>query len=144
MKAILLIHTAATWFMVGLIWFVQITHYPLFNRVGNESFIVFEAAHSRLTTWVVGPPMLIELITAVLLLWQISENLSAKSVYAGIALLAVIWLSTLLIQVPRHNILSLGFDEKAYNELVVTNWIRTVAWSLRGILTLAMLAKLMK
>lgn len=26
---ILVVHAAATWFMVGLIWFVQVVHYEL-------------------------------------------------------------------------------------------------------------------
>ncbi|MFY0528690.1 hypothetical protein ACN28I_37835 [Archangium gephyra] len=30
---VLLAHAAATLFMVGLIWFVQVVHYPLFSRV---------------------------------------------------------------------------------------------------------------
>ena len=36
----LIIHAAATWFMVGLIWFVQIVHYPMFANVGRDSFDV--------------------------------------------------------------------------------------------------------
>jgi len=31
-KYVLLVHLAATLVMVGVIWFVQIVHYPLFSR----------------------------------------------------------------------------------------------------------------
>ena len=68
-KWTLLIQDAATLFMVGLIWFVQIVHYPLFSRVGEEAFQRYETDHQRLTTWVVGPPMLAEFATAILLVW---------------------------------------------------------------------------
>jgi hypothetical protein len=36
------IHLAATWFMVGLIWVIQIVHYPLFTSVGSDSFAEYE------------------------------------------------------------------------------------------------------
>ena len=68
MKLILLTQVFATLFMVGLIWFVQIVHYPLYANVGREQFPEYEALHNRMTTWVVGPAMLVELVTAVLLL----------------------------------------------------------------------------
>ena len=35
---ILLGHLAATLFMVGVIWFVQVVHYPLFAKVGATAF----------------------------------------------------------------------------------------------------------
>jgi hypothetical protein len=59
-KYVLLAHLAATLFMVGVIWFVQVVHYPLFSRAGSEKFAIYSEAHSRLTTYVVGPPMLVE------------------------------------------------------------------------------------
>ena len=45
--SLLLIHLAATWALVGLIWFVQLVHYPLFSAVAPERFATFEAEHSR-------------------------------------------------------------------------------------------------
>jgi hypothetical protein len=66
--SILLLHAAATLSMTGLIWFVQVVHYPLMARVGRVGFADYEAAHTRRTTWVVAPPMLIEGFTAVVLL----------------------------------------------------------------------------
>ena len=56
--------------MVGVIWFVQVVHYPLFSSVGPEKFTVYSEAHSRLTTYVVGPPMLVDVATALLLVFS--------------------------------------------------------------------------
>ena len=50
-----LVHAAATWFLVGLIWIIQVVHYPLFARVGEDGFVAYEAAHTRLISLVVGP-----------------------------------------------------------------------------------------
>jgi hypothetical protein len=148
LRWLLCLHAAATLFMVGLIWFVQVVHYPLFADVarlsGQGPFASYEARHTALTTLVVGPPMLLELICAGLLLFLRPQGLPAWSLWLAAALLAVIWLSTALLQVPRHGDLSVGFDAAAHRALVVTNWLRTVAWSARGGLALWWLARLIR
>jgi uncharacterized membrane protein len=133
MKLILLTQIFATLFMVGLIWFVQIVHYPLYANVGREQFPEYEALHNRMTTWVVGPAMLVELVTAVMLL-KYAPNASSSLAWVGLALLIVIWVSTAALSVPAHDVLTSGFSEGAYRKLVNTNWIRTVAWTARGVI----------
>jgi len=141
---VLLAHVAATWMMVGLIWFVQIVHYPLFARVGTNLFAEYEIGHSRWTTWVVGPPMLVEAATALVLLLAKPEHISSVHLWLGSILLLIIWLSTALLQAPQHEILTRGFAAEAHRFLVTSNWIRTVAWTLRGVLVLTMLACVMR
>jgi hypothetical protein len=125
--------------MTGLIWFVQVVHYPLFRAVGAGDFVAYEAAHVRLTTFVVGPLMLLEAGTA---LWMVSFRpafVSPAKAWAGLGLLAVIWASTAFLSVPRHDALRLGFNASAHAALVTTNWIRTVAWTVRAGLLLGLL-----
>lgn len=143
MELLLLAHVGATLFMVGLIWFVQIVHYPLFGRVGEDEFVAYSEAHSRLTGWVVGPPMLLEAATTVALLFIRPVSIPAPAAWAGFALLATVWLSTALLQVPRHTALREGFDAPAHKFLVASNWIRTAGWSARGMLVLWMIARTM-
>ncbi len=143
MKLILLIHVFATLFMVGLIWFVQVVHYPLFANVGSEQFRAYEELHQRLTTWVVGPAMLVELVTAVMLLKYLPDDLKTLA-WIGVALVVVLWLSTALLSVPAHNSLTTEYSTAAYRKLVSTNWIRTIAWTARGILVLGMTYRLMR
>jgi len=143
MKIILLIHVFATLFMVGLIWFVQIVHYPLFANVGGEQFKTYEELHQRLTTWVVGPAMLLELATAVFLVKYVTLD-SAILAWIGLALIIVIWLATALLSVPAHNSLTIEYTAAAYHKLVATNWIRTVVWTARGVLVLAIIHRTMK
>lgn len=139
MKLLLLTHAAATLFMFGVIMIVQVVHYPLFARVGVDGFAAYEAAHTRLITFVVFPAMVIELGTALLLVWQAPAAVPAWQVWAGLVLVGVIWLSTALLQVPLHGTLARGFDAAAHARLVGTNWIRTAAWAGRSVLALAML-----
>lgn len=136
---LLLIHAASTLFMTGLIWFVQIVHYPLMARVGRAGFADYEQLHSNYTTLVVGPPMLAEMATALWLAAMPPPRIGATVVWTGLALLLLIWASTWLLQVPQHTILAAGFDPQAHQRLVLTNWIRTGLWTIRAILVLWML-----
>jgi uncharacterized membrane protein len=122
----------ATWYMVGLIWMVQIVHYNMFDRVGAEQFQQYEADHNRLITPIVGVPMLIELVTALLLIVTAPDSFPRWAAVLGVVLIALIWLSTVLLQIPCHTQLLKGFDEAAYRRLVSSNWIRTISWTVRG------------
>jgi hypothetical protein len=138
MTGVLLTHVAATLLMTGVIWIVQIVHYPLFSGVGLEGWPAYEAAHQRRITLVVGPLMLIELATAVWLIAERPEAIPAWAVLVGAALVGLIWASTALVQVPLHNALGGSFESEAHTKLVSTNWVRTVAWTARSGLVLWM------
>ena len=139
MHLLLFLQVASTCLMVGVILFVQVVHYPLFSRVGREEFVVYEQEHQRLTTFLVAPLMMVELVTALALLWYRPAGVDLWMVMLGIALLAVIWMSTWLVQVPQHAALATGFQREVQRLLVVGNWWRTVAWSFRGVLVFAMM-----
>lgn len=131
---VLLLNCFATFFMTGVIWFVQLVHYPLFAGVGEADFSAYEARHASLTTLVVMPPMVIELLTAALLLIRRPGIVSPLEAWSGLALVILIWVSTAVLQVPLHNTLGNGFDATAHRLLVSGNWLRTVAWTLRSLL----------
>lgn len=138
--SLLLVHAFATWAMTGLIWCIQVVHYPLFAAVDREQFAGFERAHQGRITWVVAPLMLAELATAVLLWLDPPQAEWRPWFVAGLALLGVVWLSTALLQVPAHRRLSAGYDRDAHRDLVRTNWIRTAAWTMRSLLLILLLA----
>lgn len=139
---ILLVHAAATLFMVGVIWFVQLVHYPLFAAVGADSFNAYGRLHTGWTSLVVGPPMLVEALLSLMLVLEPPAALPKPGLWLGLALVAVLWLSTAFVQVPLHGILSQGFDTAVHARLVQTNWLRTILWTLRGGLALWFLLRL--
>lgn len=141
---LLVVHAAATWAMAGIIWFVQVVHYPLFARVGRTSFPAYEADHLRITPWVVGPPMIAEAVTALLLLWRRPAGVGVAPAWMGVALLAAIWLCTDFMVMPLHHTLVDEFRAPAHALLVRSNWVRTVAWSARAALAAWMLAAAMR
>ena len=67
LRLLLFAHAASTLYMVGVIWMVQLSHYPLMARVGPDHMAAWQADNLRRTSWVVGVPMLVEAGTAVLL-----------------------------------------------------------------------------
>lgn len=134
------IHATATLYMVGLIWFVQLVHYPLMAKVGREGYPEFQRLHERKTTLAVAPMMLIEATSAVWLAIDPPATITPWLTWLGLALVVVIWLSTALIQVPCHKQLSVGYDPAAHRKLVNTNWLRTALWSARGVTALGMIA----
>jgi uncharacterized membrane protein len=137
---LLLSHTFVTVFMTGLIWFVQIVHYPLLASVGCESYAGYQQQHEQRTGWLVAPVMLLELATGILLVFYGPERDRSSWLIVNLALLAVIWLSTFFLQVPQHQRLEFGFHPAAHHFLLVSNWIRTVAWSARSLLLFYLLA----
>ncbi len=140
MTGLVLAHAAATLVMVGVIWIVQVVHYPLFAQVDGD-FRVYADGHSRRITWVVAPPMLVEAGTGLAIAIRPPDGVSPTLAWTGLALIGVLWLSTALLQVPEHQRLGRGFDAQAHRRLVLGNWVRTVAWSARGVLVLLLLTQ---
>ena len=136
MRAVFLAHLFATLTMFGVIWMVQIVHYPLFAGVGDAGWGEYEARHQSRITLIVGPAMLLELATAVWLVFDRPPAFPAWAVLAGVLLVGVIWASTAFVQVPLHNALGGAFDASAHARLVATNWVRTLAWTVRAGLVL--------
>ena len=132
MTTALVLHCAATWALAGLIWTVQLVSYPLFGRVGREAFPRYHAGHMQRITLVVAPLMLGELATAG---WLLLAGEHRTIFLVSLPLLGLNWLSTALVQVPLHRRLERhGFEESTWRRLTASNWIRTIAWSLRALL----------
>lgn len=130
-----LTHLVSTLTMFGVIWTIQLVHYPLFRGVGTDGYAAYQAEHTVRITWIVGPAMLAELGTAVTLVTDLRPDpVPIWMAVSGLVLVGLIWLSTAALQVPMHRRLASGFDAEAHRRLVATNWIRTAAWSVRAAL----------
>ncbi len=133
---VLLGNLVTSLYLTGLIWFVQVVHYPLFGAVAPADFRAYEARHQALTTWVTAPPMLVELGLSLVLVYLRPD---LRLVWWAAALTILVWASTFFWQVPLHGRLALGFDSEAWRSLVASNWVRTIAWSLRSTILLWLL-----
>ena len=137
---LLLLQAAATLMLTGLIWTVQLLHYPLMDGVGGEAFAPYHARHTRRMTWIVALLMPAELLASAWIVFALPARISPALAWAGLALVLVVWAATAALSVPAHARLAQGFDARAHRRLVHTNWIRTVAWSLRAVIALWMIS----
>ena len=122
------VHLVATGFMVGLIWFVQVVHYPLLGRMAATDLVAYEREHVSRTFRLVAPVMIVEAATAIALAIDPGGPLPL----AGLVLLVAIWLVTATVQVPLHRRISVKPSRRTVATLVRSNWVRTLAWSARG------------
>lgn len=129
----LIAQAVATFGMFGVIWLVQLGTYPLQVHVPAENFVEYQAAHMRRITYVVGPLMLVEAGTAAWLLFIPMSDCGVTLSWVGMGLVFLIWISTIVLQVPCHWKLERGKDDAAIRKLVATNWVRTLGWTARAV-----------
>ena len=122
-------------FMTGLIWFVQVVHYPLLAKVGADS-IGYQASHMTRTTWG-GRAADARRGRLLRRLGAARRRPGGWQRWPSTALLAVVWGATAFLLVPAHDALARGFDPAVHERLVAANWIRTVAWTARAALCVA-------
>lgn len=138
---LVLANTAASLVMTGVIWFVQLVHYPLLALVGPERSTAIAVEHQRRTSWVVGAPMAVEGFSTLGLLAARPDSVWPGWPWIGAGLVAVALGSTVLLSVPLHARLARGEHDGIGRRLVVTNWPRTVAWTLHGVVGVVMTAQ---
>ncbi len=135
-RTLLVIHLAATLFMVGLIWTIHYVHYPLFANVGESTYASFQAAHVERIGKLLFVPWLTEGITliGVLALAFLGGNkaLRVPAVINGAAMAVVLVISGFW-SAPAHAKLADGFDTSIHDQLMTVNLIRAIAWTVCGI-----------
>ncbi len=135
----LIVHAAATWFMVGLIWTIQTVHYPLFALVQDADFVGYENEHTTRMSKLLAIPAGLEIATGAVLVWIRPDGVSLWLVLVAGVLLVAIWGATAFVQVPLHRLLGNGRNGAALDQLVRSNWFRTGLWTVRGMLVAVML-----
>ncbi len=130
-KLVLLANLVVGAYLTGLIWTIQIVHYPMFALADRTNFSAFESEHGLRISSIVLVPMLLELVLTIVFLGSNLKTIPDWCPWVCAALVGIIWFSTFFLQVPQHNILAGGFDANAIASLVSSNWIRTAAWSVK-------------
>lgn len=131
----LLIQIFLTWTMVGITCFTQVVHFPLYRKI-KEGFVQYERSHIRRTALLLGPLMLLEAVTAVILISVAPSGIFIKLATTNFIFLIFIWLSTFLLNIYQHQKLSIRFSKDTLHDLITSNWIRLVLWAAKGALLL--------
>jgi hypothetical protein len=130
--SMLAMHLALASIMVGVIWVIQLVHYPSFRFTDREKYVSFQIFHMRNISFIVVPVMILEFLSGLLLVLYHSNHESLLRI--SFILLLIIWLVTALFFAQIHQKLSKGYDETLVRNLVSLNWIRTLLWTIRTII----------
>ena len=115
--------------MVGVIWIIQLVHYPSFHFIERNQYTTFQRFHMSRISYVVIPAMVTELFTLILIIISIDQV--NPIILASALMLIVIWLMTAVFFSGVHQKLTLGYDQTVVEKLIKLNWGRTLLWTLR-------------
>jgi hypothetical protein len=133
---VITLHSLSTMMMTGIIWFIQLVHYPLFSLIRTAQFGEYIFRNRFRTGAVVTPIMTVEVLSAIGLFFLPHGIVGLPIRVVGAAIVGVVWCSTLFVQWPIHRRLQEGFSEPLLERLLKTNWIRTVGWSCRALIAI--------
>jgi hypothetical protein len=77
--------------------------------------------------------MLAEGVTGLWLVADPPGDVGRALPMVALALMALAYGTTAFVSVPLHERLTARFDAEALDRLVRTNWVRTAAWTARGL-----------
>lgn len=126
-----LIQIITSFSMLGIIWFVQLIHYPLLNKI-KQGFTQYERSHIKRAACFIGPLLVIDFITSILLVAFEETSALTRLATANLVFNAVFWVWTFIYQMPQHQKLAIGFSKKTVDKLVLTNWFRAFIWTLKA------------
>lgn len=130
MQLILAANLISSFLLCGLIWTVQLVHYPMFHRFEKEKYGEHIKFHGFRISLIVVPLMVIELVSSFSLAFFSSTDTILHMI--GFMIVLSIWLVTFFVQVPLHSRLTMGYKPETVNKLVSSNFIRTVFWSIKA------------
>lgn len=136
---VLLAQLVSTAVLTGIIWTVQLVHYPLMARVGPNEQVAYAQAHAPRMAGVVMLPWTVQGASIGWLLIARPEIIPTPALAGAAIAAATTVLVTVVASVPAHDRLRVAPDALAHRRLVRTNWLRTFAWSIHLALAVWML-----
>lgn len=132
------IHLVSTSFMVGVIWIVQLVHYPTFLFIDEQKSNDFQKFHMSRISYIVMPAMTTELFSGIYIYIYSNMAIDSNLFLLALTILLINWIITALVFVKMHNKLLINYKIEIISLLVKWNWLRTLLWSVRLILLLRM------
>lgn len=131
--------------MTGLIWTIQVVHYPIFDAVDAApaadgtpiGWQRFAGRHTRTISYVVGPFMVVEGVTGIWLALDPPGSGNEALSLVALVLMGVCYGTTAFVSAPLHGQLAARYDVALHRRLMRTNMIRTIGWTLRAVVLTA-------
>ena len=116
-ELLLKVNFISTSVMVGVIWVIQLLHYPSFHFINEKKYVDFQHFHMERISFIVIPVMIIELASALLLAYFFQSSLTIIL----LALVLGVWLITFIFFTNMHQKLTNGYDPTIVRRLVQIN-----------------------
>lgn len=127
--------------MMGL----QIQHYGIYPFVGKESFKSYMSANNKAALIPAVLPGMLMLVLSIVLLFFRPVFMTASAAIVSLALNVIAFVSTFKWQRKlQSDMADTGYDKAKVKLLLSTNWIRTIAFILLGILTISIFVMAVK
>lgn len=130
---ILIIQAITAYAMLGIVFYMQLIHYPLYLKI-KQGFERYERAHVKRSAYLIGPLMLVELLTAFGLVTYASSDFVTRLSVFNLILIIATWIVTFLLSMPQHQRLSAHRSEKKIHQLINSNWLRSLFTLARAVL----------
>ena len=117
--------------LLGLILVIHFVHYKSSNFIDIEKFVEFHKFHTKNISFLVITLMIIEVVISIIICYFYFSILSL----INLSLVALIWITTFLLQVPSHNKLSTGKSITEIEKLVSGNVFRVYLWFFKAIVS---------
>ena len=112
-------------YLIAISIIIQFIVYPSFNKI-LESFPEYHCSYKKKIFWIVGPVMILEILTSLLMI------LNEFDIYIIPGLIVLLlWMLTFIYIVPLHNQLSKQFQANKHIKLLKLNFVRTILWALK-------------
>lgn len=118
--------------LLVLICLVQVIIYPSFDYLETENFKTWHIHYTRVISFIVVPLILLQIGVELYHALVAAEPRWWRALLIGVVLIA-----TFSLSVPCHKKLqSMGKSVVIIRKLVLTNWIRTLLWTILFLQTL--------
>jgi hypothetical protein len=134
------VYTFLAAYNAGNMMSLQIQHYSLYPFVGKDNFKDYMKANNKAALVPAVLPGMLMLIFSVTLMFFRPVFMTSVEALVSLALNIVAFISTFRWQRKlQSDMVNKGYDERKIKLLLSTNWIRTIAFMLLGILTISIL-----
>lgn len=142
-KRLALFHLAFTLAMVGVMTAVQLVIYPQFRSVPASEFTQYVSAHGNRISYALVFFAPAEVLLALFLWLRAPDGTTQTVAFISGALLAAAWVATAVWYGPLHGrLIGQPYDLARIDQLIFTNWARTIVWWLRGGLAIWLTAQI--
>jgi hypothetical protein len=123
---------------------LQLQHYSLYPLIDRANFLDYIKGNNKAALLPAIIPGLTNIVLSIILVIIKPETVSSGFVYIGLAMNMIAIASTVIWQARiQGQMARTGFDAKKIQTLISTNWIRTIAYSINGIMSIWFLTKIL-